>query len=219
MSTRGPYAKGVAKRREILDAALQVIAEHGYSGATVKEIAEAVGLSQNGLMHYFGSKDDLFVEVLRRRDEVDAAEFGPSDAAGGASAGGAPTDGADGTDGTQERAPHDLDGLRRGLIGIVDHNADVPGLVHLFVRLTADGSEPEHSAHAFFGERYAQLRSLGRDWITGLQERGEIRADVDPEAAAGMLFALIDGLQNQWIYDPDVDMSAQVSAFVDLLRP
>ncbi|HYP72739.1 MAG TPA: TetR family transcriptional regulator, partial [Microbacterium sp.] len=41
---RGAYAKGVAKREEILTRALQVIAREGYRGASVKEIAEAVGL-------------------------------------------------------------------------------------------------------------------------------------------------------------------------------
>lgn len=64
MAARGPYAKGKAKRAEILDTALRVIAEQGYSGATVKQLADAVGLSQNGLLHYFGSKDNLFLEIL-----------------------------------------------------------------------------------------------------------------------------------------------------------
>ena len=71
---RGPYAKGKAKRAEILDVALEVIAREGYTGATVKELADAVGLSQNGLLHYFGSKDALFAEILRRRDEIAAIE-------------------------------------------------------------------------------------------------------------------------------------------------
>jgi len=71
VAIRGPYAKGVAKREEILQTALEIIARDGYSGATVKQIADAVGLSQNGLLHYFGSKDALFTEVLRQRDRAD----------------------------------------------------------------------------------------------------------------------------------------------------
>src|SRR4051812_19943354 len=74
MTARGPYAKGKAKRAEILDVALEVIADDGYSAATVKNLADAVGLSQNGLLHYFGSKDALFAEILRRRDELAAIE-------------------------------------------------------------------------------------------------------------------------------------------------
>lgn len=72
MAQRGAYAKGIAKREEILAVALDVIARHGYRGASVREIADAVGLSQAGLLHYFGSKDALFTAVLMKRDEVDA---------------------------------------------------------------------------------------------------------------------------------------------------
>ena len=57
MAQRGSYAKGVAKREEILERALDVIATEGYDGASVKRIAEAVGLSQAGLLHYFDSKE------------------------------------------------------------------------------------------------------------------------------------------------------------------
>jgi AcrR family transcriptional regulator len=77
MARRGSYAKGVAKREEILTAALDVIARQGYGRASVRELADAVGLSQAGLLHYFSSKEELFAEVLRKRDEVDGAAMGP----------------------------------------------------------------------------------------------------------------------------------------------
>lgn len=72
MTRRGSYAKGIAKREEILTVALDVIARHGYRGASVREIADAVGLSQAGLLHYFDSRDELLTAVLTKRDEVDA---------------------------------------------------------------------------------------------------------------------------------------------------
>ena len=75
---RGSYAKGVAKREEILERALEVIAREGYRGASVKELADAVGLSQAGLLHYFDSKEELFTEIVRKRDEVDLAHYGPT---------------------------------------------------------------------------------------------------------------------------------------------
>ncbi|HZX05277.1 TetR/AcrR family transcriptional regulator [Kribbella sp.] len=74
-SSRGPYAKGVAKRAEILRAALEVIARHGYRKTSTRELAAAAGLSEAGMLHYFGSKEKLFEEVLRARDEADAARF------------------------------------------------------------------------------------------------------------------------------------------------
>ncbi|MEV5833966.1 helix-turn-helix domain-containing protein [Nocardia sp. NPDC052112] len=75
MAKRGPYGKGIQRREQILDAVLRTIAERGYSATSVAELAEAVGLSQSGLLHYFGSKEELFVAVLRKRDESDVAAF------------------------------------------------------------------------------------------------------------------------------------------------
>ena len=212
MSTRGPYAKGIVKRQEILDAALAVIAEHGYSGATVRHIADRVGLSQNGLLHYFGSKDALFVDVLRRRDELDAGSFGPD-------ADGAAPDDADAVGPTTDGADAELQAFATRVVDLVRHNADVPGLVHLFAQLTADASDRDHPAHGFLGDRYATIRATATRRIARLQAAGQVRPDLDPAQAASMLWALVDGLQNQWLYDRDVDMAAGVATFLALLAP
>lgn len=79
MSTRGPYAKGVAKRDEILQAALTVFAENGYLRTSIRDLAEAANLSQAGLLHYFGSKEELLVAILSRREERNAAARGDAD--------------------------------------------------------------------------------------------------------------------------------------------
>ena len=76
MAKRGPYGKGIERREQILEAALQTIAERGFLATSVAELAEAVGLSQSGLLHYFGTKEELFIAVLRKRDEIDAAAMG-----------------------------------------------------------------------------------------------------------------------------------------------
>ncbi|TDW83913.1 TetR family transcriptional regulator [Kribbella pratensis] len=78
-NSRGPYAKGVAKRAEILRAALEVIARHGYRKTSTRELAAAAGLSEAGMLHYFGSKEQLFEAVLRARDEADLARFETGD--------------------------------------------------------------------------------------------------------------------------------------------
>jgi AcrR family transcriptional regulator len=78
-NSRGPYAKGVAKRAEILRAALEVIARHGYRKTSTRELAAAAGLSEAGMLHYFGSKEQLFEAVLRARDEADLGRFETGD--------------------------------------------------------------------------------------------------------------------------------------------
>src|SRR5688500_2675049 len=66
---RGPYAKTAAKRAEILRVALEAYAASGHQGPSLRTIAEAVGLSEAGVLHHFASKDELLVAVLEARDE------------------------------------------------------------------------------------------------------------------------------------------------------
>lgn len=47
-------------RGRILDAASQLFAQHGYEGASVRQIASAAGVSLGMIRHYFGSKDGLY---------------------------------------------------------------------------------------------------------------------------------------------------------------
>lgn len=68
MATRGSYAKGIAKRAEILDVALEVFGKEGYRGTSLRKVAHLCNLSLAGVMHYFDSKEDLLVQILRKRD-------------------------------------------------------------------------------------------------------------------------------------------------------
>ena len=197
---RGSYAKGVAKREEILTRALEVIAREGYRGASVKELADAVGLSQAGLLHYFEGKEELFTEILRKRDERDSADMG-----------------LDAATASPEATPADLRELRDGYVGIVRHNAEVPGLVQLFARLSVDAADPEHPAHRFFVERGETLSGYFAAAIAAGQESGEITDRIDPATLARIFQAVADGLQLQWMQRPDVDMAATIDALFELL--
>jgi AcrR family transcriptional regulator len=65
-------ARSQERRAEILRAALEVIAERGYRGASLAAVAERVGLTQQGLLHYFPTKETLLVAVLEERDQWDS---------------------------------------------------------------------------------------------------------------------------------------------------
>jgi AcrR family transcriptional regulator len=186
MSARGPYKKGVAKRAEILDTALEVIERNGYSNATVKELADAVGLSQNGLLHYFGSKDRLFLEILRHRDELLEVRIGSD--------------------------PHLLtDDFPRRVVTAAQDTADAPGLLELALRLSVEAADPAHPAHAFFTERYENVRRITSGTIAQMQAEGRVPTDVDPQTAATIVYAALEGLQAQWAYDPSIDMGAHLA--------
>lgn len=52
------------KRREISRIAARVFYEKSYEGASMQDIAEAVGLTKAGLYHHIGSKDELLFEIM-----------------------------------------------------------------------------------------------------------------------------------------------------------
>lgn len=52
------------KRKQILEAALDVFSQFGYRGSTIDQIAKAAGLSKPNLLYYFPSKDAIHAELL-----------------------------------------------------------------------------------------------------------------------------------------------------------
>ena len=130
--TRGPYAKGVARRREIVDAALDVLAVNSFQNSSLDEIARRVGITRQGLLHYFGSKDNLIIAVLQERDARDIA----------AGLGGRPLL----TVGRQRHAA-----FGRSHPGVTRPRPPLH-------RLRGRGDRPRHPAHEFFRHRYDDIR-------------------------------------------------------------
>lgn len=150
MARRGSYAKGVARREEILESALDVIGRKGYQNASLKQIAELVGVTPAALLHYFGSKEELFTEVLRKRDEHDGMMPQTMDPADGKSA----------------------------FIDVIRHNTEVPGVVELFSRLSVDAVDPAHPAHQYFLERSERLReSITHSFVQDAAHRATLDPD------------------------------------------
>ncbi len=54
-----------AGRQRILDQAQRLFSTHGYDGVSIRDIAQACGLSNAALYYHFGSKRNLYFEVLR----------------------------------------------------------------------------------------------------------------------------------------------------------
>lgn len=57
-------------RARILAAARKIFSEKGLEGARVDEIAECAKINKRMLYHYFGNKEDLYTEVLRRNLDI-----------------------------------------------------------------------------------------------------------------------------------------------------
>ncbi|WP_328910010.1 TetR/AcrR family transcriptional regulator [Streptomyces sp. NBC_00234] len=186
-----PRARSEERRADILRATLEVIAERGYRGATLSAVAERVGLSQQGLLHYYPTKEALLVAVLEDRDRWDTG--------GGGSRGDGPW-------------PLELLG------SLVEYNAMRPDIVRTFSALLGESVAEEHPARDFFTRRYTQVRTSMAASLRA--EHGEeLSGGLTPERAATLLVAVMDGLQYQWLLDPDaVDMPEAFQDFLRLLR-
>lgn len=188
------YAKGRARREQILEAANRAFSARGYRGASLAEIAESAGLSQPGLLHHFPSKQELLTEVLRMRHERDLERV--------------------------QRAVEQPCGYLGALAELCAENVRAPGLVRLFTVLAAEAVDVDHPGHVAFRDRYRELRGHVASRLADEQRAGRIAPDLDPELLAVQILALFDGLQLQWLLDPDdVDMPAVFRDFVSRLEP
>ncbi|AZG48215.1 TetR/AcrR family transcriptional regulator [Gordonia insulae] len=59
-----PRRRGETARDEILDASAELFTRHGYTGTSTRMIADAVGVRQASLYHYFTTKDDILAALL-----------------------------------------------------------------------------------------------------------------------------------------------------------
>jgi AcrR family transcriptional regulator len=190
ITRRGAYDKWVRRRREILDRAIEVFAERGAEGTSLRAIGEAIGVSHAALKHYFASREELLIEVYRAAEERSVAA---------------------------DRLPPDVSVV--GLMThAARRNHGVPGLVQLYSTLVAGALEEGHEpSREFFGRRFAQLRKVLTERIEADQRAGRIRPDISPPAAAALIIAASDGLQTQWLLDPAVDIEKSLELLEGLL--
>ncbi len=182
------------RKKQLIHEAMRCFAQYGYRGAKLSDIAVAAGISEPGLLHHFPSKAHLLMEVLAERDRIDRERFGDS---------------------FQGEAGKSLPSLQE----LVKYNESVPGLVQLFTVLVAESIAEEHPGHGFFLQRYQSLRAQSVEALREGQARGEIRADIAAEDLVVMLFAMMDGLQIQWLFEPQaVDMARIFEQFLKLLQ-
>jgi AcrR family transcriptional regulator len=178
------------RRAQIIAAAEELFSRHGYRGTGLAEVAARVGLSLPGVLHHFGSKEGLLRAVIAQRDAESEANG---------------------------RRLLDLGGSEglRGLAEAMARNQAKPEIIRLFTVLVAENVEPDAPLHDHFVQRYRTMRLLLSAGLRESQVRGEIRADVDVEAKAAEIVAVLDGLQTQWLLDPDeVDLTARVETYL-----
>ncbi|MCX4761679.1 TetR/AcrR family transcriptional regulator [Streptomyces sp. NBC_01275] len=180
-----PRTRSQERRTEIVRAALEVIAERGYRGASLAAVAERVGLTQQGLLHHFPTKEALLVAVLQERDQWDSRP--------------------------QPQWRIDL------LVSLVEYNAMRPGIIQTFSALLGESVTEGHPARGYFTDRYRKVRE-SMAAVLRAKYGDRLPSGLTPERTAPLLVAVLDGLQYQWLLDPEsVDMAEAFRDFLTLL--
>jgi len=193
---RRSYAKGIARRRQIIESAIAEFADHGVDGTSLRTLGEAIGVSHATLRHYFASRDELLVEVYRAHEESSvgaALDLGAAEAVAAVEA----------------------------MAVSADRNRSIPGLVRLYATLSTDALQEGHPvSEAFIRERFESLRGLLAERIREDQAAGRVASDIDATDAAALVIAASDGLQVQWLLSPDaVDVRRSLALLERILPP
>ena len=189
-SRRGGYRKGTERRAQILDEMIRMVAEQGVDASSLRSVADALGITHAALRHYFPSRDELLLAVYREHEVREQ--------------------------GAPERMKSAIGDTRESAA----RNRAVPGLVQLYTTLSADAVQEGHPAtREFMRDRFTRLRADLADLIRRDQSAGRIRDDLDPEDLASLSIAVSDGMQVQWLLDPDAVDGERVLRLLERIVP
>jgi len=177
-----------AKREQILKAAVEIFGNKGSTNGTLADVAEQVGITHAGVLHHFGSKQKLLLEVLAYRDQADVAELA-------------------------EKHIPDGPQLFLHLVRTAFANELRPGIVQAYTVLSSESVTDDHPGREYFEDRYTTLR---REVTAAFHElcaqEGVTAPDTIADAAASIL-AVMDGLQLQWLLHPEIVELGTASEF------
>jgi AcrR family transcriptional regulator len=177
------------KAQRIVDAMRASVAKRGAAGSTFDHVAREAGVSRGLLHYYFGTKERLLVEVVRRdcairMDTLDAAL-------------------------SDVRTADDfVDALVRSLEDVLDHDPDFYALLFEIATLARRNEEIAGE----LSDLYRRTRSHVAGLLRAKQDEGVLRLADEPEAVAAILFALGDGIAVQVL--PARDRVAELKHWV-----
>lgn len=176
-----------ARRREVLDAAIQCFADKGFHGASTAEICRVAGMSPGNLFHYFPTKDAI-IQAIAEEDRRETAEaFAAIDPAADAVA-----------------AVIHL--AEMTMLQLSD-----PLYARLSLEIAAESMRNPAIAALFAANDDASTHALLALLRRGV-ERGQIDATLDLQRSVGWLIALVEGAIGRAAMDPAFDPHAQIDS-------
>jgi TetR/AcrR family transcriptional regulator, fatty acid metabolism regulator protein len=164
------------RRRQILDAAIRVFARQGFHRCRVSDVADEAGVAYGLVYHYFSSKDQVLNELFSERWSL-------------------MLDAIDEVDERAIPAREKLDAVAGFIIDSYRHDPELMKVIIVEVTRAANS----------FGRTHLQEITRAYDGIAkivaGGQERGDFRADLDPDFASMWFYGAIEQLLSGWVFD------------------
>jgi AcrR family transcriptional regulator len=183
------------KARLIVEAMRDSVTEVGISDSTFDRVSAKAGVSRGLLHYYFGSKERLVVEVIRRDTEYRIAALRD-----------------------RLRDAHDADELIGALVATYQRTlSEQRGYVYMVSELFVAGRHnPEIRRE--LGELYARARAEFGEILREKEAEGVIAPRFEAETVVGLLLATGDGATVQGLSDPSFDGEAAAGAARVLAR-
>jgi AcrR family transcriptional regulator len=172
------------KAQRIIEAMRASVATRGIAGSTFEQVAREAGVSRGLLHYYFGTKERLLVEVVRRDSDERVARLDEPLA--------------------QARTVDDV--LQILVANLEDLIENEPGFFLLLFELFTAGRR-NREIERELAELFARTRDHVADALRAKQKEGVLSLRFDAAAVVSYLFAIADGFALQWLSDPERDHS------------
>ncbi|MBI5311493.1 MAG: TetR/AcrR family transcriptional regulator [Actinobacteria bacterium] len=180
------------KATRIVEAMRKCVANHGATGATFDHVAREAGVSRGLLHYYFGTKERLLIEVVRRETDRLVSLIRASSE-------------------TASSAEQLVDILLARLKDIIDFE---PELFLLAFEIIGEARRhPEIGAEV--AEYNSRTRGQFAEMLEELQQRGSIQMRHSSIGTASALLSMTNGLALEIFEDPDGEHGPTIAANVD----
>ncbi|MDX6587342.1 MAG: hypothetical protein QOI31_1815 [Solirubrobacterales bacterium] len=183
------------KAVRIVEAMRESVGEVGIAGSTFERVAAKAGVSRGLLHYYFGSKEKLLVEVIRRDTEIRISELG-----------------------AELEAANSPDELIGAFFGTFERTmSEGQGYVYMVSELFVAGRHSEELTR-MLGELYRTAREAFAAILERKQAAGVIELRFSADAVLAYLFAAGDGASVQILTDPSYDLETSASVSYGVAR-
>jgi AcrR family transcriptional regulator len=183
------------KAQRIIDAMRCSVAQRGTAGSTFDHVSRAAGVSRGLLHYYFGTKEQLLAEAVRRDCELRLERLQQQLS-------------------TAKTADDFIDLMAQSLRETVSEDPDFVTLV--FEMFTLSRRNPDIAVE--YAGLMRSTREQVADMLAAAQSEGVLRLHAEPDAVAEVLFSIGDGFALRMLTEPHRDFSATIRAGIMCAR-